>query len=288
MKVCYKSMEEKIAFERFLFEDEKEIIIEDIVFCVDRIIMLTKIRPHKLEKAVSLSSNYCKIDDFRLSILEKSNECPVIVYQLYKQGYFRFEEIEPLFYRRETYLLCYYFWKDIPNFVDFIQNKPKPLDYNEPFSNNCFDESFLENTNSIDQLVEFGFISSSIEYCLKYDILDDLVEFNISDYNVKWSPFEWSYKPEYLDLLSFSGYFGSIKCFKHLFMDGFEINSMVRSMVVCSGCYDLYHLCKGEQFLSTESINKASEFCHLSLLNFMLENGADIKASDNWVSIFYF
>jgi len=78
-------------------------------------------------------------------------------------------------------------------------------------------------------------------------------------------------------LLSFSGFFGSINCFKHLLMKGFEINESVLSMVVCSGCLDLFHLCQVQKFLTAESICKASEFCHQSMLEYMVENGADMN-----------
>jgi len=87
-------------------------------------------------------------------------------------------------------------------------------------------------------------------------------------------------KQEYLDLLSFAGFFGSIKCFKHSLMKGFEIKENVLSMVVCSGCFDLFHLCQGAQFLTPRLSCKASEFFHLPFLVFMIENGADINVKD--------
>jgi len=49
-------MDEKVAFEAFLFDDENEIMVNDVDFCVDRIVILPKIRPHLLEKAVRFSS----------------------------------------------------------------------------------------------------------------------------------------------------------------------------------------------------------------------------------------
>jgi len=55
-----------------------------------------------------------------------------------------------------------------------------------------FDESFFENENDIDQLVEHGFCKSSIEYFLKYDVVGDLFNIDNSNQNAKWSPFEWS------------------------------------------------------------------------------------------------
>jgi len=48
-------MEEKISFEKYLFDERNEIFIDDIAFSVDRIVVFQKIRPNNLEKAVRLS-----------------------------------------------------------------------------------------------------------------------------------------------------------------------------------------------------------------------------------------
>ena len=262
-------MEKKVSFERFLFGDGNEIVIDDMEFCVDRIVKLPKIRPHKLETAVELSIKYSILADFRLKLLEKSTECPVLIYQLNKRGILVFEEIKPYLYGTDSFLLSFYFRKEIKDFKSFIESNYKHYD---------FDESFFMNENDIDQQIEYGFLPSSIEYCLKYDVIDDLVVFDNLNQKAKWSPFEWSYKAEYLDYISFAGFFGSIKCFKHLLLKGFGINESVLLMVVCSGCLDLFHLCQGQHIITTEIVCKASEFCHLSLLVFMKENGADINA----------
>jgi len=264
-------MEEKISFERFLFGDGNEILIDDIEFFADRIVMLPKIRPHQLEKAVRLSVEYCKSANLRQKLLEKSNICPVLIYQLYKRGVLVFGEIEPFLSNSNTFLFCYYFRKEINDFENFINKKNKP-DY--------FDE-FIKNSSNIDQLIEYGFHPSSIEYCLKYDSIEDLIVFDNLHKEAIWSPFEWSYRPEFLDLLSFAGFFGSIKCFKHLLLNEFEINDNVSSMVVCSGCFDLFHLCQGQKFVAQKHVCKASEFFHQSLLVFLIENGADINAKEN-------
>jgi len=265
-------MEEKITFERFLFGDGNEIIIDDMEFCINRIVILPKIRPHQLDKAVRLSVEYCKLSDFRRKLLEKSNVCPVLIYQLYKRGILEFEEIEPFLGNENSFLLCFYFRKEINDFDRFIRRKSKPSN---------IDESFFENDKDIDQFIEFGYLQSSIEYCLKFDVIDDLLNIDNFQQKAKWSPFEWSDKLEYLDLLSFAGFHGSIKSFKHLLMKGFVINDNVLSMVVCSGCFDLFHLCQGLQFVTPNLVCKATEFFQLPLLVFMTENGADINAKDN-------
>ena len=108
-----------------------------------------------------------------------------------------------------------------------------------------------------------------------------MINIDFLNEEAKWSPFEWSYKPEYLDLLSFSGFFGSIKCFKHLLMKGFEIKPHVISMAVCSDCYDIFYLCQKPHLITNECFCKASEFYHLSLLLlFMIENGSNVNSKD--------
>jgi len=191
-------MEEKLNFERFLFGDGNVIVIDDVEFCVDRIIKLPKIRPHQLEKAVGLSVDYCKLADFRRKILDKIYECPVLIYLLFKKGVYVFGDIEPFLRSDNSYILSFYFRKEIKDFESFIERKCKPEQ---------FDKSYFQNSRDIDTLVENGYLPSSIEYCLKYDVIDDLVIFNSLNQTAKWSPFEWSEKPEYLDMLSFTGFF---------------------------------------------------------------------------------
>jgi len=261
-------MEENISFELSLYGDKNDFSINDMEFCADRIAMLPKIRPHQLEKAVSLSIGFCKITGFRESLLEKSNICPVLIYQMNKRGIFLFEEIEPSLRYEDSLLLCYYFRQNINDFEVFIKSKNK---FDE------FDEFSFKDDHDFEQMLEYGFPCSSFEYCLKYDVVDDLIKFDLPNQNVKWSPFEWSIKPKYLDPFSFSGFFGSIKCFKYLLMNGFQINDKVLSMVVCSGCLDLFHLCNRLQFIISEMICRASEFCQLSLLVFMIENYSNNK-----------
>jgi len=272
-------MEEKILFERFLFGDGNEISIDDMEFCVDRIVILPKIRPHQLEKAVRLSVEYCKLAEFRRILLDKTEECPVLIYQLHKRCVFDFNEIQPYISDSYSFLLSYYFRKEIDDFESFIESKYKPDD---------FDESLFENTNHIDQQIEYGFLPSSIEYCLKYDVIDEFDVFDNLNGEAKWSPFEWSEKPEYLDYLSFTGFFGSIKCFKYLLFQGFKINDRVLSMVVCGGCLDLFHLCQCKPLFVTPKLAcQASQFSQMSLLVFMIENGVDINANNYKVQFLY-
>jgi len=64
-------------------------------------------------------------------------------------------------------------------------------------------------------------------------------------------------------------------------MKGFKIKDDVLSMVICGGCFDLFHICNGQQLVTSESICKASEFFHLHLLVFMNENRTDLNSRSN-------
>ena len=160
-----------------------------------------------------------------------STMCPVLLFRLYKKGIYSFFEVEQVLDNKECFLLCYYFKKEIKDFDTMILSFTKPSNYNP---------KDFESNEGIDQMIEFGFIPSTVEYCLKYD---DIFEFkkhfggpnNYLESKAHWSLFEWGQKPPSLDHLTFSGVYGSIKCFKHLLLNGYCITDMVRSAVVCSG-----------------------------------------------------
>ena len=99
---------------------------------------------------MSLAIKYCQIADFRRFLLGKLKYCPIIKYKLFKLGV--------LFSTKSgfPYLLNYYFREEIDDIVSFVQK-----------------------SSDIELLIEFGFLPSSIEYLLKYDVIDELVNYNV-------------------------------------------------------------------------------------------------------------
>ena len=89
---------------------------------------------------------------------------------------------------------------------------------------NCpFNINFVQNNK----------ILLPLKFLFKYDEFEDLESMTLKYYNKKeceWSPFEWSMKPKSSDFLSFSGFFGSLKCFKVLMLSGFVINELFSMM----------------------------------------------------------
>jgi len=270
-------MKELIVFEDYLYGkgDEANFILHDVDFWAERIAKLPYWRPFSLGKAVRLASEYCSNNEFKGKLLSRINDCPVLIYRLFKKGIFSFEAIYPML--NNMYVQLYYYRKHIDNFYVFISSINKPDDLNE---------SFFCNENEIELYIDYGFLPLSLEYCLKYDDIDIFRDINLINHKEAiWSPFEWCRKPNSLDLLSFSGIFGSIKCFKYLLLNGFQIDENVGFSVVFNGSTDLFLLCLGRIEMPAV-LSYASMFNQLDLLQFSFENGADINLIDIRVLLF--
>jgi len=267
-------MEELINFEKNLYRGESIDffeLLDDYVFCVDRIVRLPNLRPFHIDKVVKICKEYCKNADFRQLLLEESmKRCYVLVNRLYENGVFQYETIQQYLSAQNTYVLYFYFREEMMSSI-ILNDQLKPEE---------FDDSFILNNELIESSIRFGFPPHTIEYCLKYDdlfILAGLLPNNQNE--AKWSPFEWSRRPEHLDFLSFSGFFGSTKCFKYLLMNGFGITESVQSLVICSGNLEIIHLCSFDTSDYYEQLCYASEFCYESIARYLLENGGDVNTA---------
>jgi len=272
-------MEEFIIFEKTLFDDQNvtRINIIDVDFWVDRIVIFPSLRPLFLHKVVNLCEEYAKNTDFRKLLLEKAiRECPVLVYQLFKLDIYSFEEIRGFLDGRDSFISCFYFRKEINDFNKYIKGKRTPVEY---------DLSIFHNEEEVSLMIENGFVPTSIEYCLKYDDLETFVGiFPVSQKSAKWNPFEWSAKPVDLSLISFSSFFGSLNCFKHMLMNGYSLNDVIQSIVVCSGNIDMFHLFNPGEQVSPEQLCYASEFCHHFFICYFLENKSPIDQKNKYWS----
>jgi len=271
-------MEEYIQFESVLYQDDP--IFEnlnhcDVNFCVDRLVNHPSLRPLLLEKVVSLCKDLCHQTDFKEKLVEKSALiCPVLLFRLFKLGVYTANDIKPLLQDDDCWLLCVYFRKQIRHFESCFKTKRKNFNIQ------------LYNDNDIDQMIDYGFVSNSIEFCLKYDDLEVLKSHHISLKNNngqigKWNPFEWAKDPVFpLDYLAFSGYFGSARCFKYLLLNGYEISDIVSRIVVCGGNSDLFHICNDNNMHFSEHICLASQYCRMSILSFLVEKGVSVNTNN--------
>jgi len=272
-------MDTLLQFEASLFDEDAEFIslpISNVDFWVDRLVVFPSLRPFMLEKAVDLCCDYCQNANFRDILIEKSiTGCPVLLYRLFKRGSFTLDQIESKLCHPETYISSFYFRKEIKGFVEFFEAHSQLYDY---------DNNFFKGENDIELMIQYGFVPLSIEYCLKYDDIDVFRSLFSKEYFSNkpicdWSPFEWCQSPDNVSLMSFSGYFGSLQCFKFLLMNGFKIEDSVKSTVVCSGNTDLIRLCNEGTRDYSNHLNKAAEFIRSKFIHYFIEMGAFINGS---------
>jgi len=271
-------MENCIKFENLLFGDNAEyrdLEINDFEFVAERLVSLPTMRPFSIENVIIFIQPLCKNPEFGEIVLEKSSViCPVLTYRLFKLGIFQYKDIVKLYEKEDVYMLYYYFWRENNDLEKLISCKTKPYE---------FDDSFFFNDYDIDDLIMNGFVSSSTEYCLKYDDINNfMIKFDHYDpnltENVKWSPFEWSKKPDNLSLLCLSAYFGSIRCFKHLILLGYRIDDFSRVYSINSGSSDIFHMCNSELIDLSKHLIISAQYCRLSLLEYLIDNGGNINA----------
>jgi len=276
-----------LEFESSLYGNNptfKRVQIVDVEFWIDRIVQFPSLRPLLLEKIVTLCVLYCEETCFREEFLEKCvNKCNILVYRLYQLGVYMYPEIEKILKKSNNTISYFYYRKEIENFPQLIQT----LDA----GSEC-DHSSLINNSDLDSMIQYGFAPSTIEYCLKYDDIDNFrtLLHDLSPFFngcIEWSLFEWSRIPDSYDYLSVSALFGSIRCFKHLLFHEYEIDDYVRVASVCSGNHELYHLCNTTTLDLSNHLLVASVYGHAELISFLIEKGVVIDSLDICFSSFF-
>jgi len=275
-----ESLKEQISIEKMLYGDPPVFEYHEIQrkdFLVSLFGMYPKLRPHYLESFVFFCSLYLKEEFFRKIVLKKIFiECPTLIERLFRIKCFTKDEIqESLLFHRNKFL-CLFFKNEIEVNSDGFDS-----------NNDCHDDL---NESELNSLIQFGFLPSSIEYCLKYDKFEEIECMIVNNPNkreCKWSPFEWSEKPKSLDFLSFSGFFSSIKCFRVLLLLDFVINDQVVCSVVCSGSMELFNFVSHHNQTSFSLLYEASRFFNLSIVEYLVNQKADMIAKEYRVEFLY-
>lgn len=272
-----------IQFELSLYDDQETLQhfqIIDYDFWVDRIVTLPSYRPLMLKKAVDYASMYCKSSVFKEKLLKISSRlCPVLLHRLFHRGVLSIDEIIPWMRGEKSFILGYYFRSQIKDFKNYIMRQQGKSQYRR---------SDFQNEKAVDDMIEYGFVQQSIEYILKYDCVEDLHDYlsintDPNRNNWSWSPFEWCRYPNnnvHSDLLTFSGIFGSAKCFRVLLINGYPINDSVRDAAYRGGNNEIIHHINHMFELSPHLINLAAEYSFLQLIKFLNEK-REIFDNDN-------
>jgi len=267
-------MEALIEFEKTLYDDQ-EILqllpIMDLDFCVERIVTLPTFRPFMLNKAIHQCSENIKHPMFKEKILQLSSKlCPVLLHRLYNNGVLSWEDVLPWLRGGNAFILGYYFRRQIRDFNEYIKMQ----------NPNYLCRGFQDlNEQAIDDMIEYGFPRQSIEYILKYDCVDDLNEYLSinTDQNKNtwsWSAFEWlkdTNKSFTNDLLTFTGIFGSIRCFKVLLLNGYTIYPSLGGASIIGGNLDIINNLKILDQISPKYFSFAAEYSYYPLMKYILE-----------------
>jgi len=278
---------EQIAVEKALYSDSpvfEYIEIQKKDFLVKIFGLYPKLRPHNLENFVFFCSNYLQEASFRKVVLKDVFfVCPTLIQRLYQINCFTELEIkESLEFHRRKFL-CLFFKNSIEvDYSGFIDDK-RAINYQYLHGDGLSTE--------LESFIQYGFLKCSMEYCLKYDQFEEIESIMIKNPNKReceWSPFEWSEKPKSLNFLSFSGFFGSIKCFRILLLLGFVIDDLIVCNDVSCGSRVLFKIVFDLHFKNFSFIHEASKFFHLSVVEYLVNQNIDINAKDKYVEFVYF
>jgi len=271
--IPYDRFKEQIAIEKMLYGDPpayEYVEIQNEDFLVKIFGMYPKLRPHKLGNFVLFCSNYLKEKSFRKIVLEKVfTVCPTLIQRLYHKESFDLDEIRESLELHQSMFLYLFFKNEIE------------LDYSGFPDYQCSLE--LLNETELDSIIEFGFRKTSMEFCLKYDHFEEFdskMMINPNKRECQWSPFEWAEKPKSLDFLSFSGFFGSLKCFRALLLAGFGINELVVCSVVFSGSEELFQYVSDQNSDDLNCLCIASSYCYLRVVEYLVNKKTSIRAKN--------
>jgi len=269
-------MEEKIVFEYSLYKDgtpDHIIEIDDIDFVISTLVNLSIFRPQKYELIFELHRKYSERKGFREKFLARALKMNSnFVRILIDKSIYSSDDIANLQSMIDRFI-------DLSNKMDYVQN------------------DICQNTLDLSlKLIETSFSPGSIEYCLKYDDIDEIHRKyqNPSFFQDKANIIEIENIMNLdFDLLGFCGFFGSVKCFKFfLEIKLFTIDQSVIECVICGGSIEIFRLClQAVEILgnSFKLIILASCYNNLDLLHYFHDNGAEIIAKDNndWTPLHY-
>ena len=261
----------RLVFQTRINSGECEDVLDlDISFFSREVIFHGKNNPFSLEKIGNLVELYFQHNQ---NVIDKQEICfgmifkefPRLALYLYQahlfQADFIIQEIKKEYQSMQIILFKEYI-DELNEFSKYINSSHKKA------------LSFIDNRK---QVINDGWKIGEIGYILKFDDIDSLKEMEIpkKDHKVVWSIFEWINSPADLSLLSVSACFSSLKCFRHLLINGFSISKNVIMGSIYGGNLDIFHLCVPfideksiEEFAFNSSVWRKNEIAEWIILNY--------------------
>jgi hypothetical protein len=263
-------------------------------------------RPHQSSLFLDLIAHISAISPFPSCSVDFIRKNPVLGYKLIEKG------IIP---------------KDIIRYLYTMPEIFRILTFTEKFWDNnyptCFtpDPDRTEGKFPIEDIRRFGYDSSSIGFFLKFDKFDEIQQLSsLANFNFSSKTFitpcdlPHPTKLPSESLLSVSAFYGSIGCFKFIFLNGIPIRSSVCISSVKGGNLEIIQICELEHgdfslclsasvsylrndiadwLLNNFSVKKFTlEDCIRSLnfpaLLYALSQGADVNEKSNEFPLLFF
>jgi len=166
-------------------------------------------------------------------------KCPVLVARLLKKGFFNFDSISESIYVEDRELFAKYY---DPNLVTrFISD----YDYKMLSSNDWKSYGFL---------LMYGTLPNSLEYIVKYDLIDQFQEIvsvptfswkNTISYN-RFEPYKFYDMYNNFSIIDGAAVFGSVRIFRYCVENNQKISPLTSKFAIYSNCFEIVHLCEAK------------------------------------------
>jgi len=248
--------------------------IQDINFCKENddpieyvfdIIHYLRIRPFSMDKVIEACSIFVNMPEFNairaFFIHYTISNCPILLRHLCNRGFFTILEIMNELNRKKNSKLCIFFIKLIPKFLKFILTFHSYWDTRYMY----LWLSDIDSNDLKDYLIHC-YTSSSSEFKIKYDLNNELGQTIKASDPFKISIFEFSTLTECSNIEA-SAYFGSIKCFRMLFLQNNEFSGQLIINAIIGGNPLIIH----EFQINTNYIPQYLYYSSLSFRNDIFE-----------------
>jgi len=263
----------------------------DIPFLCYEISYFVRIRPFLLKEI----SNVC------VEILKKLNDHDTfkqrlmfccfngsfcLIYQLYRQGIYRIDEIIKGIEFRPLISAAIYFARDIPDFLEYASRLDNYLKWAS-----FMPELFGDNYQLLDEYIECHWKKNTIGYSLKYDDLNMFQQFQIIpgfswENEIEWSQFEPTLIPKSRSPLSVSALFSAVKVFRFALLNGAKVNIEVLKSSLHGGNYDIIHFSENLSSSISLLLFEAGKFWRNDLFDWIKEKNPEVNIYDSQMAAF--
>ena len=261
----------------YIIENENKI---DILFLINEISTLLEIRPKSFDFILKICEYFIQNNKFELTfkdllIKKMLINHPKLIYFLFLREIYDLNLILNQLTKIRKVSSSIYFFQYISNFKEFIKDF---YDYENWF--NFFDDYFLNNNELIlINSLKYGYPKDSIEYILKFDLIEELKKFSTElPKLMNISLLEYFDKKESISILSFCLFYNSKKCFFYLLeKNNYEIPTDLLYYSIIGGDIDIIKFLEKKNINLNEFIYECSKYRHYNLFNYLLLKYSNIK-----------